>query len=106
MVDSVNQNYKFRGGVWIGLTSATWPWGVLEVSSNQLAIIDESLKKELRFTHGEIQKIEVKKYFPIIGYGIHIIPREKTKGQLIYFWYISFLFKKLIDTLKQFGWLP
>lgn len=105
----LNQSFKFKGAAWIGHTSATWPFGKLEVSPDQLGIaIDglpfDSSKIERRFTHEDIEKIEVKKYFPIVGYGIRIIPRDKTKGSLIYFWYISFRFKKLTDTLKQFDW--
>ncbi len=113
MVDSVNQRYKFRGGVWIGFEASTWPFGALEVSEDELAIIDENLtltgnvssKRERRFTHDEIEKIEVKKYFPIIAYGIQIVPRDKTKGTLLYFWYAGFRFKRLINALKQFGWI-
>lgn len=105
MVEPENKIHKFRGGVWLGFTAATWPWGVLEVSSDQLVVIDESLKKEVSFTHEEIEKIEIKRYFPVIAYGICITPRDKMKRQLLYFWYISFRFKKLINALKQFNWL-
>jgi len=97
----------------MGFRSSTWPFGALEVSKDQLAIMDENLtvtgkvesKIEHRFTHDEIEKIKIVRVFPIIGYGIHIFPRDRTKGQLFYFWYISFRFKKLINALKQFGWL-
>jgi hypothetical protein len=100
-----NKDYIFRGGVWIGFIASTWPSGVLEVSQNQLAVIDECLKRERRYSHDEIEKIEIKKYLPIIGYGIKIIPHDKTNESFLYFWYVSFYFENLINTLKKFGWI-
>lgn len=105
----LNQNFKFKGGVWIGHISVTWPFGKLEIGQNELVIsIDDlpftSFKIERRFTPEDIEKIEVKRYLPIIGYGIHIIPRDKTKENPIYFWYLSFRFEKLINVLKELGW--
>lgn len=106
-----NQNYKFKGGVWMGFMAYTWPFGKLEVSSDQLIIAVEGLpfdrsRREFRFRHDEIEKIKVIKVFPIIGYGIHIYPRDKKVSSFLYFWYLSFGFKKLIKVLIEFGWLP
>ena len=100
----LNQSFKFKGGVWIGFASATWPWGILEFDRDQLTIAIADMKK-LSFTRNEIERLEVKKYFPIVAYGIHIVPRDKTKGTPLYFWYISFRFNKLISALKDCGWL-
>lgn len=100
----LNQSFKFKGGAWIGSVSATWPWGILDFDSNHLAIAIVNVK-EISFSRGEIERLEIKKFFPIIAYGIHIVPRDKSKGTLLYFWYISFRFKKLINALKECGWL-
>ena len=95
----------FRGGVWIGYYSSTWPWGILEVTPNQLRISDGTPKRDYRFTHDQIERIKVVKVFPIIGYGIHIFSKDKKVGQLLYFWYVSFKFKDFVTTLKDNGWL-
>ena len=105
-----DQTYKFSGGVWIGYFSYTWPYAKLEISPERLTVKIEGLpfdraKKELSFTHDEIEKVEVKKYFPVIAYGIRIVVRDKRVSRLFYFWYISFKFKKLISALKEFGWI-
>lgn len=104
MQDSLSKRYKFKGGAWIGLISATWPWGVLEFDRNQLTICVVGMK-EINFARNEIDKLEIKKYFPIIAYGIRIVPKDKIKGTLLYFWYISFSLKKLTNSLKECGWL-
>ncbi len=106
----LNQSFKFKGGAWIGYISATWPFGKLEVSPDQLVIAIEGLpfsssKIEHRFTHYEIEKIEIKKYFPIIAYGIHIIAKDKKIGNLLFFWYVSFRFKNLVSALRACSWI-
>ena len=90
--------------------SFTWPFGKLEVRPDQLVIGIEglpfsSLKIEHRFSHDEIEKIEIKKYFPIIAYGIHIVAKDRKIGNLLYFWYLSFRFNKLVKALKECGWI-
>ena len=50
--------YKFRGGVWIGFTSATWPWGHLEVGPDTLVVRDELSKKELILSKKDTIKIK------------------------------------------------
>lgn len=100
----LNRSFKFKGGAWIGFASATWPWGVLEFDTDQLTISIVGIK-EISFTHAEIERLEVKKYFPIIAHGIHIIPCDKNKGDhILYFWYLSFRFNKLTNALKECGW--
>jgi len=68
----LDQSFKFKGGAWIGYMSYTWPFAKLEVAPDYLIIAIEGLpfdrsRRELRFTHDEIEKIEVKKYIPIIA---------------------------------------
>ena len=99
-------NYKFRGGIWIGwLWANSWPNGTLEVNQDSLILRDEMLKKEFKFSKTEVVKIEIKKFFPVIGYGIRIYHTNKNYNSRLYFWYFSFRFKELISSLKQFGWL-
>lgn len=99
------QNDRFRGGVWTGPWASTWPFGVLEVGQDYLVISDESLERESRFVRGDIERIEVKRILPIIGFGIRIVPVNKARGGNLYFWYPSFRFKKLISALREHGWL-
>lgn len=96
---------KFRGGAWIGAWQITWPFITLEVLQDQLILNNELFKKEYRFTHNEIEKIEIKKYIPFIAHGIRITPRDKSKIERYYFWYWTSNFEKLVNVLKQFGWL-
>jgi len=101
---------KFKGGVWLGIWAYTWPFGRLEVSSDYLVVSVEGLpfynkKIERRFTHENLEKIKVMKYFPIIAYGINVVSRDKKIESPICFWYVSFKFKKLINTLKEFNWM-
>lgn len=102
--------YTFHGGVWFNRIQATWPFGRLEVSPKQLIVsIEETpfsdAKIERQFKHEDLEKVEVKKYFPVIAYGIRIIPRDKTKDNIVYFWYTSFGFNKLISALEYSGWV-
>jgi hypothetical protein len=96
---------KFRGGAWIGSWQITWPFITLEVLQDQLILNNELFKKEYRFTHDEIEKIEVKKYVPFFAHGIRITPHDKSKIERYYFWYWTSSFEKLLNTLREFGWL-
>ncbi|MBP9851726.1 MAG: hypothetical protein KBC67_00510 [Candidatus Pacebacteria bacterium] len=104
MSNNINQNNKFRGGAWIGSWQITWPFITLEVREDQLILKNSLFKKEYYFTRDSVEKIEVKKYLPIIGHGINIVLRDKSKETKYYFWYWSFRFDSLIDSLKKFGW--
>lgn len=101
----LNQSFKFRGGMWHGFIATTWPYVRLEVGKDKLSIFDESLKREYHFTHDSVLKITIKRFIPIIAYGIRIYPRDKTKEQVLYFWYVSLHFRQLIDALKKYDWL-
>ena len=101
----MNQNYKFKGGVRIGFLSTTWPSGILEVTENSLTLRSEMTKQELTFSKNDIVKIDIKKVFPIIGYGIRIHHTNTTYSKKIYFWYVGLHFSKLISALKELGWL-
>ncbi len=100
----------FHGGAWIGQVQATWPFGRLEVGPDKIIIsIEETpfinLKSERQFTRDNLQKVEIKKYFPVIAYAVRITPRDQTKEKSLYFWYSSFGFKKLTDTLRKYNWI-
>jgi len=97
--------YKFRGGVWIGAWATSWPFCILEVAHNFLAIHDEMLKRDLSFSKDEIVQIEIKKYIPVIGYGIKIKHTKKNYDSIVYFWYVSFRFNKLSNALTELGWI-
>ena len=101
----INQGYKFRGGIKVGLWASSWPNGVLEVGRSSLILQDKMTGKEYTFLKQDIVRIEVKKVFPIIGSGIQLHHTNKNYDKKIYFWYLSFRFNKLIDALKEFGWL-
>ena len=103
-MSNIKEN-KFRGGALIGSWQITWPFITLEVRQDQLILNNELFKKEYRFTHDQIEKIEIKKYLPIIAYGVLITPRDKSKEDKYYFWYWSFKFATLTNTLKELGWL-
>ena len=55
----VNRDYEFRGGLWIGFSGSTWPFGVLDVNTERLVIHDELLQKEYKFSKNEIVRIEI-----------------------------------------------
>lgn len=97
-------NYKFRGGIWIGFTSATWPWGYLEVSPDTLIVREELSKTELILSKKDVIRIKTIKVFPIIGYGVRIETNVNYKT-IVRFWYWSFKFKELTKALQEFGWL-
>lgn len=105
MTNFENQNYKFRGGIWIGLWANSWPSGVLEFNSTSLVLRDVMIGREYRFTKDDIVRIEIKKYFPVIGCGIRICHTSKNFNKKLYFWYHSFGFEKLISSLRVCGWL-
>jgi hypothetical protein len=96
---------KFRGGAWIGQWQITWPFVTLEVFQDQLILNNELFKKEYRFTHNEIEKIEIKKYIPFLAHGIRITPRDKSNAERYYFWYLTSRFDNLVNALKEYGWL-
>ncbi len=101
-----NQSYKFRGGIWIGwLWANSWPNVVLEVSQDSLILRDEMIHKEFKFSKGDITKIEIKKFFPIIGYCIRIHHNNKNYNERLFFGYPSFKFNKLLEALKECDWL-
>ena len=99
------KNYEFKGGVRIGPWANSWPFGTLEVNQNSLILSDKLLKKDLVFLKEDIAQIEIKKYIPIIGYGIKILHNKKSYSSIVYFWYVGFHFDELINALKEFGWL-
>lgn len=101
----IANNYKFRGGALMGYYSNTWPFVVLDVSRDFLVIRDKLLHKEIRLSKSDIDRIEIKKYIPIVGYGIGIYHRNKLYTNLLIFWYVSFNFDKLLSSLKELDWL-
>ncbi len=72
MTTTINSKYKFRGGARIGPWTTSWPFCTLEISHDSLIIHDEMLKKALVLLKNEVVKVEIKKYFPVIGYFIKI----------------------------------
>ncbi|MDD3006558.1 MAG: hypothetical protein PHX30_03185 [Candidatus Pacebacteria bacterium] len=105
MTTETKSNYKFRGGLSIGIFGSTWPNGILEVSQASLVLRDELMKKEYKLSKGDIIRIEVKKYFPIIGYGIRIYHNNKRYDKSMFFWYWSYRMDKLTNALKELGWM-
>jgi len=93
-----------HSSVQIDSLGSTWPFGHLEISNNQLIVRDEMFQKKLELTKGDIIRIEIKKYLPIVGYGIKIYTK-KNYNTIAYFWYWSFRFKELVGALKECGWL-
>ena len=53
----------------------------------------------------EIEKIEVRMCFPIIGHVVHISVRDKEIGSLLYFWYWAFGFRNVVNALSEYAWL-
>ena len=100
-----NKNYKFRGGLRVGQLANSWPNGALVVSNELLVLRDEMFKKEYKFSKNDAVRIKIKKVFPVIGFGIRIYHTNQNYNEKIIFWYISFHFSKLINALKEFGWL-
>lgn len=101
----MEKSSKFRGGGWIGVWQLTWPFVTLEISQNQIILNNELFRKKYYFTRSEVEKIEIKKTLPIIGYGIRIIPRDKSAGNQYYFWYWSLKFSLLVSVLEELGWI-
>ncbi len=100
--------YKFKGGVWMGMMSYTWPFGRLEINEDNLVISIEGLpfynkKIEHCFTHENLEKIEIKKYIPFMAYGISITSNDKKIESPVYFW--SLQLGKLITALREFNWI-
>ena len=85
-MNSENHNCKFRGGFRVGLLAVTWPNGILEISENSIILHDLMFKKDYKFSRGEIVKIETKKVFPIIGYGIRLYHTNPDYNKKIIFW--------------------
>jgi hypothetical protein len=100
-----NTNFKFKGGIRIGLWSNSWPFGVLEFNQDNLILRDEMIKKEYKFSKEEISKIEIKKFFPIIGFGIKIVHVKEIYDKNTYFWYLGFHFQNFISSLKEMSWI-
>ncbi|MCK4553526.1 hypothetical protein KAU19_01000 [Candidatus Parcubacteria bacterium] len=105
MTTEIDSKYKFRGGARIGPWTTSWPFCTLEISQNSLIIHDEMLKKELVLLKNEVAKVEIKKYFPIIGYFVKINHTKKDYNNIAYFGVFSFGFNKLIKALEMCGWL-
>ena len=89
----------------MGYVNNTWPFVTLQVGADSLVIRDSLLRKQIKLTKLDDVRIEIKKYIPIIGYGVRIYHKNKAYTNLLIFWYVSFHFSKLVDTLKKFGWL-
>jgi len=100
-----NQLNKFRGGIRVGLYSNSWPNGTLEVGADKLVLHDATMNKTYEFLKQDVDKVEIKKMFPIIAYGIRICHHKKDYKDKVYFWYVSMHFSKLTKTLKDFGWV-
>ena len=100
-----NFNKKFKGGVWIGALANTWPFGALDIDQNRLILCDKLFKKEIIFPKQEIKRIEIKKYLPIIGYGIRIYSKNPKQNDLYCFWYVGFHFSEFTNKLKGCGYL-
>lgn len=105
MTTKTDQHYKFRGGLSVGIFGSTWPNGMLEANQTSLILRDELMEKEYNLSREDIIRIEVKKYFPIIGYGIRIHHNNKRYDKSIFFWYRSFRMDKLTNALKELGWM-
>ena len=58
--------------------------------------------KEIEFLQGEIKQIKIKKFFPIIAYGIRIHPKNVDNNY--YFWYVGLHFNKLLNAIRECGW--
>lgn len=89
----------------MGFLATTWPFGILEVGLDSLVIRDESMKREYRFRHSEVEKIEIRKIIPFIACGIRIIPVDKMKDDPLYYWSIGPQLKKILVALKESGWI-
>lgn len=99
------KTYKFRGGVRIGAWANSWPFGLFKVTRDALVLRDVMLGKEIEFSKENIDCIEIKKIFPIIGYGIQIRSKIENQNDAYIFWYVGFHFQKFIDSLKEFNYL-
>jgi hypothetical protein len=91
------ESIKFKGGAWIGFTSATCPFGILIIDKDSIVLKIDGLN-ELIFTKDNLERIEIKRFL----FGLKFIPRPY---RIAYFWYWPFKLKKVTNSLKQFGWL-
>lgn len=96
--------YKFIGGIRVGMLANSWPSGELEINSNYLILRDKMFKKEYKFLKDDVIKIEMKKIFPIIAYGVRICHKRQGYNPEIYFWYVGTKFKEFIGVLRESGW--
>lgn len=101
----MKKSYKFRGGIRIGMWANSWPSGLLEFDQNTLIMKDVLIRKKCEFTKNDNIRIDVKKVFPILGYGIKISHTKKNYNKILYFWYTGLHFKKLVNALKELDWL-
>ena len=108
IMDIRPKKVSFKGGLREGMWNTTWPFITFDISQNSLTLCYEKFfwlkERKLIFTKDEVIKIEIKKYFPIIGYGIKIYHRNESYSRIIIFWCISFHFNKLLSALKEYGW--
>ncbi|MBN2306804.1 hypothetical protein JXD20_02365 [Candidatus Peregrinibacteria bacterium] len=102
---TLHKNNKFRGGVRFGAWCNSWPFGVLEIHKEALVLRDVLLGREIKFLKDEIEKIEIKKSFPLIGYYIRIYSGNSSQNDFFAFGYWSLHFEKLLDALKEFNYL-
>ncbi|MFA6394086.1 MAG: hypothetical protein WCW25_04405 [Patescibacteria group bacterium] len=98
-----NKSYKFRGGMWSGILATTWPFITLEINKDYLILHNELLQRDYLLSKKEVIKIELKNYIPFIANGIRIYHANKNYDEIIIFW--VFRLNKLIETLKETGWL-
>lgn len=96
--------FKFRGGMRDGLVSITWPFITFSINSDSLILKNSLFNKYYTFSKWDIDKIEIKKYFPLVGYGVKISHHKSEYNNDIYFWYVGFKFEKFIKALKNTGW--
>ena len=98
------KSYKFRGGVDIGVSGGTWPFGILEVNQDKLILHDGLLKKEEVFTKDGIERIEIKKIF-CIKHAIRIYSKDQKQNDNYVFYYFPHRFSRLLDALKKCNYL-
>lgn len=98
------KDYKFRGGVDIGIPSSTWPFGILEIYYNKLILRDKLLGKNIEFLKDNIERIEVKRIFSI-KHAIRIYSKNPKQNDLYAFYYWPNRFSKISDALKELKYL-
>ncbi len=100
------ETHKFIGTTDIGFIGSYWPFGELEVSKDYLLVRDKLLRKEYKLSKEDVVSIKVSTLFSISKYALEIQHKNKNyKYSRVHFWYWIFSFDKLLNTLKQFGWV-